>query len=64
MALPFDQLLRQQRFIQAHPQWSICPQDGASRFTAEKTDGDSCHVVAGLSLGGLLDRLEEIEAGQ
>ena len=64
MALPFDQLLRQQRFIQDHPHWSICPQDGGWRFTAEKTDGQSCHIVAGLSLKALLDRLEEIEANQ
>jgi hypothetical protein len=64
MAPPFDQLLRQQRFIQDHPQWSICAHDVGSGFTAEKTEGHSCHVVAGLTLGRLLDRLEEIEAGQ
>jgi predicted house-cleaning NTP pyrophosphatase (Maf/HAM1 superfamily) len=64
MALPFDQVLRQQRFTRAHPQWSIHAQDGGSRFTAEKTEGNDCHVVAGLPLKQLLDRLEEIEAGQ
>jgi len=64
MALPYELLLRQQRFIQDHPQWSISAQDGGSRFTAEKSDGPRCHVIAGLTLKGLLDRLEEIEAGQ
>ncbi len=64
MALPFDQLLRRERFIKEHPAWSICPQDGGVRFTAEKTEGKNSHVIAGLSLGQLLDRLEEIEAGQ
>ena len=64
MALPFDQLLRRERFIKKHPAWSICPQDGGVRFTAEKTEGKNSHVIAGLSLGQLLDRLEEIEAGQ
>jgi hypothetical protein len=64
MALPFDQLLRRERFIKEHPAWSICPQDGGVRFTAERTEGKNSHVIAGLSLGKLLDRLEEIEAGQ
>jgi len=63
MVLPYDLLLRQQRFTRNHPQWSISAQDGGSRFTAEKTDGPRCHVIAGLSLKRLLDRLEEIEAG-
>ena len=64
MALPFDQLLRRERFIKEHPAWSICPQDGRTRFTAEKTDGKNSHLIASLSLRKLLDRLEEIEAGQ
>ena len=64
MALPFDQVLRRERFTRDHPQWSIHAQDGGSRFTAEKTEGNDRHVVAGLPLGRLLDRLEEIEAGQ
>ena len=50
-------------FIQDHPEWSIHPQDGP-RFTAEKDDGTSSHVVARHSLKGLLDRLDEIEAGR
>jgi len=40
------------------------PQDGGSRFTAEKAEGNDCHVVAGLTLKELLDRLEQIEASQ
>ncbi len=46
MAAPYDQQLRQQRFTRDHPQWSIHAQDGASRFTAEKGDGRSAHIVA------------------
>ena len=63
MGLPFDQVVRQQRFIQDHPEWSIHPQDGPS-FTAEKNDGTSRHIVARPSLKGLLDRLDEIVAGR
>ena len=36
MPAPYDQELRQQRFLQAHPQWSIHAQDEATHFTAEK----------------------------
>ncbi len=61
MAAPYDQELRQQRFTQDHPEWSIHAQDGPS-FTAEKDDGTSSHIVAHPSLKGLLDRLDEIEA--
>jgi hypothetical protein len=64
MALPFDQVVRQERFTQDHPQWSIHAQDGGSRFIAEKGDRDNCYVVAGLTLKELLDRLEQIEASQ
>ena len=39
VALPFDQVVRQQRFLQAHPEWAIHAQDRGSRFTAEKNDG-------------------------
>ena len=63
MGLPFDQVVRQQHFIQDHPEWSIHAQDGARRFIAEKGDGQDCHVVAALSLRELLNRLEEIVAG-
>ena len=62
MALPFDQVVRQERFIQDHPEWSIYPQEGATRFIAEKGGTDDCHVVAALSLRELLNRLEEIVA--
>ena len=61
MGLPFDQATRHQRFIQDHPEWSIHAQDGP-RFTAEKDDGTTSHIVARHSLKGLLDRLDEIEA--
>lgn len=64
MALPFDQVVREQRFLQAHPEWSIHAHDGARRFIAEKGDGSDCHVVAALSLKELLNRLDEIVAGQ
>ena len=63
MGLPFDQAVRHQRFIQDHPEWSIHAQDGP-RFTAEKDDGTTSHIVARHSLKGLLDRLDEIEAGR
>jgi hypothetical protein len=64
MGLPFDQVVRQERFTREHPEWSIHPQDGARRFIAEKGDGQGCHVVAALSLRELLNRLEEIVAAQ
>ena len=64
MGLPFDQVVRQQHFIKDHPEWSIRAQDGASRFIAEKGDGQDRHVVAALSLRELLNRLEEIVAGR
>ena len=62
MTSPFDQVVRQQRFIENHPEWSIHCHDGARRFIAEKGDGEGCHVVAALSLKELLNRLEEIVA--
>ncbi len=64
MALPFDQVVREQRFLQAHPEWAIHAQDRGSRFTAEKNDGSHCHVVAALSLEELLNRLDQIVAAQ
>ena len=62
MGLPFDQVLRQQRFSKNHPEWSIHAQDGATSFIAEKGDHRACHVVAAFSLRELLNRLEEIVA--
>jgi hypothetical protein len=64
MGLPFDQVVRQQRFIQDHPEWSIHAHDGARRFIAEEGDGSDFHVVAALSLRELLNRLDEIVADQ
>ena len=64
MGLPFDQVVRQQRFIQDHPEWSIHARGGATRFVAEKGDNQDCHVVAAFSLRELLNRLEEIVAVQ
>jgi hypothetical protein len=62
LGLPFDQVVRQERFIQDHPEWSIHPQDGATRFIAEAGDTGDCHVVAAMSLRELLNRLEGIVA--
>ena len=65
MTAPYDQQLRRQRFTQVHPEWAIHAQDEATHFTAEKHDGGGTrHIVAGASLKGLLDRLDEIVAGQ
>jgi hypothetical protein len=62
MSLPLDQVIREQRFLAAHPEWSIFSQDRRSRFTAECAE--PIHVIAALSLRELLDRLDEIVAGQ
>ncbi len=64
MSLPVDQVVRQQRFIREHPEWSIRCQDGATRFIAEKGDSPDCQIVAALSLRELLNRLDEIVAAQ
>jgi hypothetical protein len=64
VSLPIDQVVRQQRFIREHPEWSIHCQDGATRFVAEKGDSPDRHVVAALSLRELLHRLDEIVAAQ
>ena len=64
MSLPIDQVVRQQRFIREHPEWSIHCQNGATRFIAEKGDSRDGHVVAALSLRELLNRLDEIVAAQ
>lgn len=62
MSLPVDQVIREQRFLAAHSEWNIFSQDRGSRFTAECDE--PIHVVTALSLRELLDRLEEIVAGQ
>lgn len=64
MGLPIDQVVRQERFIREHPEWSIHSHDGARRFIAEKGDDQDCHVVAAVSLRELLNRLEEIVAAK
>ena len=61
MGLPFDQVVRQERFIQDHPEWSIHPQDGATRFIAEKGDTGGLprrgrHVAAGTAEPARRDR--------
>jgi len=64
MAVPYELEVRHQRFIQAHPQWSIHGQDEGRHFTAEKNDGTWRHIVTQTSLKTLLDRLDEIEASR
>jgi hypothetical protein len=63
VALPIDQVVRGRRFLAAHPEWTIYRLDKGRRFTAEKGDGDRCHVVVGMSLRELLDKLDEIAGG-
>jgi hypothetical protein len=64
MRLPPDQVIRQRRFLAAHPEWSISSQGRGTRFTAECGDfGAECgdgRVVVGMSLRELLDKLETI----
>lgn len=62
MSLPVDQVIRERRFLAAHSEWNIFSQGKGSRFTAECAE--PIHVVTALSLRELLDRLEEIVAGQ
>jgi hypothetical protein len=62
MTVPYDQQLRRQRFTHDHPEWAIHAQDEATRYTAEKRDGPTRHIVAHPSLKALLDRLDEIVA--
>ncbi len=64
MTAPYDQQLRRQQFTQDHPEWAIHAQDEATRYTAEKRDGPTRHIVAHPSLKALLDRLDEIVAGR
>ena len=64
MPAPYDQELRQQRFLRAHPHWPVHAQDEATHFTAGKDDGTWRHIVANPSLTMLLDRLDETGAGR
>ena len=63
MGLPFEQVVRQQRFVKDHPEWSIHAQS-AQHFIAEKGDSRACHIVTAQSLTELLNRLDEIVAAQ
>ena len=58
MALPIEQVLREQRFIAAHPQWRIYRL--GDRFSAECAKPN--RIVAKFTLPELLDRLDEIVA--
>jgi hypothetical protein len=64
MSLPIDQVIRQRKFLAAHPEWSISSQGRGSRFTAEcgdfTADCRDSRVVVGMSLRELLDKLETI----
>ena len=62
MALPIEQLCRQQRFADEHPEWCILAQNWGQHYIAERRDGRSWHILAALTLSGLLDRLDQIEA--
>ena len=62
MALPIEQLCRQQRFSDEHPEWRILAQNWGQHYLAERRDGRSWHVLAAPTLAGLLDRLDQIEA--
>ncbi len=64
MSLPTDQVIRQRKFLAEHPEWSISSQGSGSRFTAECGDFSAecrdSHIVVGMSLRELLDKLEAI----
>ena len=57
MAVPYDQELRHDRFIRAHPQWSIHAEDEAATSPPERRRRDAA-LVANVS-EDLLDRLDE-----
>jgi hypothetical protein len=50
MALPVDQVIREQQFLAANPEWSIHAHDRGSRFIAESNRGSNHHVVAASSM--------------
>jgi hypothetical protein len=60
VGLPVDQVVRERRFLAANPEWQIFSHDRGSRFVAEKGDNGQRHVVVGLSLRELMDKLEDI----
>jgi hypothetical protein len=63
-ALPIEQLCRQQQFTSDHPAWRIQARNWGQLYIAERQDRHSWHIVAALTLGGLLDRLDQIEAAR
>ena len=64
MAPPIEQLTRQQRFTNSHPAWHIQARNWGQHYLAERRDRHGWHIVAALTLDGLLDRLDQIEAEQ
>jgi hypothetical protein len=64
MALPIEQLTRQQRFMNSHPAWHIQARNWGQHYLAERHDRHGWYIVAALTLDDLLDRLDQIEAGQ
>ena len=64
MALPIEQLARQQRFTSSHPAWHIQARNWGQHYLAERRDRHGWHIVAALTLDALLDRLDQIEAEQ
>jgi hypothetical protein len=64
MALPIEQLRRQQRFTHCHPTWCIQARNWGQHYIAERQDRHGWHIVVTLSLNALLDRPDQIEAGR
>jgi hypothetical protein len=64
MVLPIEQICRQQRFSKDHPQWHIQARNWGQHYIAERQDHHGWHIVTDLTLDGLLDRLDQIEAGR
>jgi hypothetical protein len=63
MALPIDQMIREQRFIHAHPEWQIYRM--GHRFNATRDEPNT--IVVRENLRELLDDLDDLlvkEAGQ
>lgn len=56
MALPYQDVIREQRFIHAHPEWSI--RRLGDRFSATRNQPNQ--MVTRQNLGELIDRLESI----
>lgn len=63
MALPIEQLRRQQQLTNGYPAWHIQARNWGQHYIAERCDRHGWHIVAALTLDALLDRLDQIEAG-